>query len=136
MSFVRFHIELLYQISLMIVLFHFQFTEDPVVVIQISRIHVVYDVEERIVRYASANVAVNRDSTIMIASSDPELPHINQQFQQEHYRQHEYHQQNENVENQRPPCNNCQQVTYIYLLDFFLFTIYFNQMSTFTTYTF
>ncbi|CAG9539309.1 unnamed protein product [Cercopithifilaria johnstoni] len=82
-----------------------EFIEDPVVVIHVNRIHVVYDVEERIVRYASANMAINRDSNIMIASSDAD----NQQSQQYHYRNQEYHQQNESVENQRPSCTNCDQ---------------------------
>lgn len=89
------------------------------VVIHVSRIHVVYDVEEHIVRYASANIAANRDANIVIASSgthDHQLLHTNQQLQQQkqHYRNQEYNQQKENVENQRPPCTNCQQVIYIY----------------------
>ncbi|KAL3985317.1 G2F domain family protein [Acanthocheilonema viteae] len=78
-----------------------EFTEDPVVVIHVTRIHVVYDVEERIVRYASANTAVNRDD-------NHQLPYIDQQSQQQHYSNQE-HQQNEDVENQRPSCTNCNQ---------------------------
>uniref|UniRef100_A0A158Q8F9 Nidogen-1 n=1 Tax=Elaeophora elaphi TaxID=1147741 RepID=A0A158Q8F9_9BILA len=91
--------------EIQIALFPLQFTEDAIVVIHVSRIHVVYDAEERIVRYASANMAVNRDSNIMRALSDTD----NQQSQQHHYRNQEYHHQNENVENQRPSCSNCQQ---------------------------
>ncbi|VIO98297.1 Uncharacterized protein BM_BM4383 [Brugia malayi] len=93
-----------------------EFTKDPVVVIHVSRIHVVYDVEEHIVRYASANMATKRDSNIMIAPSGTDhhqLLHTNQQSlqqqQQQQYRNQEYHLQKENVENQRPPCTNCLQ---------------------------
>lgn len=104
-------------IYIQIVLFHFQFTEDPVVIIHVSRIHVVYDAEEHIVRYASANMATSRDSNIRTASSDTDNQ-LSETNQQHHYNQ-KYYQQNENVENQRSPCTNCEQVIYIYSLHFF-----------------
>lgn len=105
-------------------LFFLQFTQDSVVVIHVSRIHVIYDVEEQIVRYASANMATNRDANIFIAPSDidhQQLLHGNQQSRQEqqYYRNQEYHLQKENVTNQRPLCANCAEVFYICLTFFF-----------------
>ncbi|MCP9264851.1 Nidogen-1 [Dirofilaria immitis] len=91
-----------------------EFTKDSVVVIHATRIHVVYDVEEHIVRYASANVATNQDNDVIIGPSntyDNQLFNTNQQLeqQQQHYRNQQSQQQNENVENQRPSCTNCLQ---------------------------
>ncbi|OZC09732.1 G2F domain protein [Onchocerca flexuosa] len=91
-----------------------EFTKDPVIVIHVSRIHVVYDVEEHIVRYASANMATNRDTNVMIGLSNihgQQLLDIDQQSQQQqkHYRNQQSHRQKEDVESQRLTCTNCLQ---------------------------
>uniref|UniRef100_A0A915PNJ4 Uncharacterized protein n=1 Tax=Setaria digitata TaxID=48799 RepID=A0A915PNJ4_9BILA len=85
-----------------------EFTENPVVVVHVSRLHVVYDAEEHIVRYASANMATNRHTNIMTesSSSDEETLLSNQQHQ-EHRKQQHHEDENEKI--QRSPCTNCLQ---------------------------
>lgn len=49
-----------------------QFDKDSVVVLRVSRPHVIYDAEERIVRYASANSATNERSLNLVEAAVPE----------------------------------------------------------------
>ncbi|VDM98973.1 unnamed protein product [Thelazia callipaeda] len=46
-----------------------EFTRDSVVVIQVTRPHVVYDAEEHIVRYASANIATKKEADTAVPHS-------------------------------------------------------------------
>lgn len=48
------------------------FDKDSVVVLRVSRPHVIYDAEERIVRYASANSATNERSLNLVEAAVPE----------------------------------------------------------------
>ncbi|VDM28128.1 unnamed protein product [Toxocara canis] len=48
------------------------FNKDSMVVLRVSRPHVLYDTEERIVRYASANKATNERSHSLVEAAIPE----------------------------------------------------------------
>uniref|UniRef100_A0A915B249 Nidogen-1 n=1 Tax=Parascaris univalens TaxID=6257 RepID=A0A915B249_PARUN len=48
------------------------FDKDSVVVLRVSRPHVIYDAEERIVRYASANSVTNERSLNLVEAAEPE----------------------------------------------------------------
>ncbi|VDK44351.1 unnamed protein product, partial [Gongylonema pulchrum] len=82
-----------------------EFTKDQVVVIQVARPHVVYDAEEHIVRYASANLATKQRSAAELPLPGTEDRHHERLG---HQQVHHHQEPGDKLEeNRRPTCTSC-----------------------------